>query len=251
MQYFSLFLIHKGQPVLIKKIIVTISILLACNHIFPANALASKKEIAQQLQTLADQRDLAALKQLGKKHADTLKTLEGKDFKDQNGPLIKAVKDQDKPLVEALLETGISPDLGYAWYRESPLMLATGQANIPLMKLLLDAGADASANAYHDQPSMGHPVLSYAIDATSLEAVKLLIKAGANVNSQTWYEKFTPLMIAASKGKEDMVNELLKHGADPKLKSTAGKTALQYAMKKPEIAELNKSYSKIIDRLRS
>jgi hypothetical protein len=41
----------------------------------------------------------------------------------------------------------------------------------------------------------------------------------------------TPLMIAARLGRADVVEELLALGADPELRDSAGRTALQVALK--------------------
>jgi ankyrin repeat protein len=49
----------------------------------------------------------------------------------------------------------------------------------------------------------------------NIDAVKLLIEAGANANVADAYQQETPLMWAAAEGHGDVVNELLKAGADP------------------------------------
>jgi uncharacterized protein len=48
-----------------------------------------------------------------------------------------------------------------------------------------------------------------------IDALKLLLEAGANANTADAYQQETPLMWAAAEGHGDVVNELLKAGADP------------------------------------
>lgn len=73
----------------------------------------------------------------------------------------------------------------YDTYCETPLMLAAQDGNIKEMKKLISAGANVNAIYGCEQPHAGNPVLRYAIDSRSLEAVALLIAAGANINGAT------------------------------------------------------------------
>ncbi|WP_412732512.1 ankyrin repeat domain-containing protein [Minisyncoccus archaeiphilus] len=57
--------------------------------------------------------------------------------------------------------------------------------------------------------------------------VKELIKAGADVNSQTFGQETTPLIYGI--GYIEVVKELIKAGADVNIKDKDGKTALVYA----------------------
>jgi ankyrin repeat protein len=65
-----------------------------------------------------------------------------------------------------------------------------------------------------------------------LDAMQLLIDAGANINAKT-PEGDSALHIAAFAGKTDVVRLLAKNGADLKLKDGAGLTALQVVEKQP------------------
>ncbi|MDB5013345.1 MAG: ankyrin repeat protein [Daejeonella sp.] len=60
------------------------------------------------------------------------------------------------------------------------------------------------------------------------DMVELLIKNGADVNAQS-QDGSTPLQLAAANEKLDVVLLLLKHGADANKKNMAGKTALDLA----------------------
>jgi len=61
-----------------------------------------------------------------------------------------------------------------------------------------------------------------------IKVCSILIAKGANVNAQAT-NGTTALMLAATNAKADVVELLLQHGADKKLKDSKGKTALDYA----------------------
>jgi ankyrin repeat protein len=68
---------------------------------------------------------------------------------------------------------------------ETSLMKASFRADKQEMQKLIKAGEDVNAVAFCCQPSTGYPVLRYAIDSHSPEAVQILLAAGANPNSMT------------------------------------------------------------------
>ena len=78
-----------------------------------------------------------------------------------------------------------------------------------------------------------------------LETMRVLIKAGADVNARagslphgTSTGRETPLYEAAFWGKAAMVQFLLKHGADPNLKDAYGRSPLTWAGKEGPIRDL-------------
>ncbi|MCD6047386.1 MAG: Ankyrin [Gammaproteobacteria bacterium] len=114
---------------------------------------------------------------------------------------------------------------------DTPLMNAVKRPDI--LKLLLDKGADVNA-----QNDFGKTALMYAIQYGNLDAVKILIDHGANVNLATYklpeadltdcantsiaagYR--TPLMYAAWHANNAVINYLLAKGANPNAKDSAG-----------------------------
>jgi ankyrin repeat protein len=105
-------------------------------------------------------------------------------------PLIAAVRKGSVKEVQQLIESGANvnestaekiPDSGID-YGESPLMIAAKKANLEIMKQLIDAQANVNFITSHDQPYWGRPVLAYAIDSGSVDAVRMLIEAGAKVD---------------------------------------------------------------------
>ncbi|THW80736.1 hypothetical protein D6D17_09829, partial [Aureobasidium pullulans] len=78
----------------------------------------------------------------------------------------------------------------------------------------------------------GRTLLSYAAQMNSVEAVRLLVNARADLNMKSEEkddEGLTPLLYAARGGHKDTVIALLDSGADVRSKDHEGRTALAYA----------------------
>lgn len=92
------------------------------------------------------------------------------------------------------------------------LTAASFDGTIEIIKLLLDAGANInSADGW---------ALQTAADQGHVEVVNLLLERGADVNATTTntnMPKCTALQAAVESGKGDIVDILLEHGADPNL----------------------------------
>ena len=88
-----------------------------------------------------------------------------------------------------------------------------------------------SAHFLSLQARDGSVALHWASVNGHLECVIALLEAGANIDKQT-FNGHTPLMDAARWSKIEVVRELLKQGADKKLKNKGGKTAHSLASNK-------------------
>src|SRR5579863_5081649 len=99
--------------------------------------------------------------------------------------------------------------------REStPLMYAAAYGSVDAMKILIGAGADVNANN-----SFGATALMWC--ANDMLKVRLLIDKGANVNARSKQGR-TPLMIAsAGDGNSDVVKLLIYKGADLSVKDNS------------------------------
>jgi ankyrin repeat protein len=72
----------------------------------------------------------------------------------------------------------------------------------------------------------GMTALHYAARDGRVEAVRMLLDAGADVNERTLGDQSTPLLIATINGNYDLAMLLLQWGADPKLASEDGAAPL-------------------------
>src|SRR5206468_2482310 len=120
-----------------------------------------------------------------------------------------------------LLKHGANPNATWVG-RTTALMEAAKEDHYEVCKLLLAAGADVNA----EEPT-GATALMYALNPfrTNLKTVQLLLSKGARVtiNKGRGYQ---PVMRAAETGDPEILNLLLAVGADPKVKSEDGHTAL-------------------------
>lgn len=92
-----------------------------------------------------------------------------------------------------------------------------------MVKLLVKAGADVN----HTTKTSSTPLRAASFDGR-LDIVKYLITHKANIHLANKYNN-TCLMIAAFKGHVEVLNCLLEEGADPNQKAHCGATALHFA----------------------
>jgi ankyrin repeat protein len=111
------------------------------------------------------------------------------------------------------------------WLHEegaTPFLRAAQSGDVVLMKLLLENGADPSIPTEHRvTPLMVAAGIGWVEGVTyewskqsTYDAVKLLIELGADVNAQDTLDGRTALMGAGHKGRNDIIELLVKHGAD-------------------------------------
>jgi ankyrin repeat protein len=139
--------------------------------------------------------------------------------------------------IQKLLAAGANPNLRmqsstetrtiftHQWLFEegaTPFLRAAQSGDLVLMKLLLEKGADPSIATVHGiTPLMVASGIGWVEGVTyewspqaTLDTVKLLLQLGANVNAQDTLDGRTALMGAAHKGRNDVVQLLVDHGAD-------------------------------------
>ena len=128
---------------------------------------------------------------------------------------LKSLLQMDAELVHAFSGDG--------W---TPLHLAAAFGTPLAVALLLTAGAPVEAVSQN--PQRNQPIHAALALGKNIKTVKLLLDHDAPVNA-TQAGGFTPLFSAASAGRQDLVELLQAHGADPFHKSDAGKTAADFA----------------------
>lgn len=106
----------------------------------------------------------------------------------------------------------------------APVADAAMARNREAVKALLKSGADVNA-AQGD----GMTALHWAARAGDLELAQMLLYAGANVKATTRLGAYTPLMMAADQGHAPVIAALLAGGADAKAANSLGTTPLMLA----------------------
>jgi uncharacterized protein len=107
----------------------------------------------------------------------------------------------------------------------TPLHLAAHFGRLEAVRLLLQAGADVAARSTN--PS-ANTALHAALAGRSLPVAELLLAAGVHVNAQQ-HGGYTALQAAAQHGDVALIALLLRHGADRTLAADDGRTALAMA----------------------
>ncbi len=198
-------------------------------------------------------------------------------FADEVIDAITAVSQNDSNALQKLLDGGLDPNLiGVENYQASLLNIACRNNSIDMVKLLLANGADVNIKGHGDYTALMwaaesaktteimellidkgadiHPVAQDGVnalikaifgvlsDSGSLEAVKLLINNGMDVNYAIDDEGapgYNALMFAVRWGKIEVVKYLISAGADVNTKAGEGDTPLSIAADE-EFAEIIK-----------
>jgi hypothetical protein len=112
---------------------------------------------------------------------------------------------------------------------DAPLIHAARTGSLETIKRLLDAGADVNLPGPTGDDWDATP-LQHAILARQPGAVRLLLERGADPNRAGGANSPAPLMLAAGDTDPTFVNLLLAHGADPAIQGKGGVTPLSSAV---------------------
>ena len=198
----------------------------------------------------------------------------------QNGSdLITAIMYQDSNKVKELVDKGVDVNYQDETYGSTPLILACQYNFVDLAKYLIGKGADINLQAKNGYTPLiaaagvseeltdlllakgadvklklknGTGAFTTAIVGVLMERVtiavaKKLLEKGADINESAINgdaEGYTVLMMAARNNNADLVNFLVKEGADLNLKAKDGSTALNLAEK-----ESHKDMVKLLKKL--
>jgi uncharacterized protein len=124
-----------------------------------------------------------------------------------------AVRENDAAKATALLKAGANVKAANR-YGITPLYLASENGDPAMLKLLLKAGADPNATV-----NLQETALMTAARTGNVEAAKVLLDAGAKIDAREEWHSQTPLMWAAAYKHPDMIEELIKRGADVNARS--------------------------------
>ena len=113
-----------------------------------------------------------------------------------------------------------------------PLHRAVHNGDTEALRMLRKAGADVNA-----QNQQGNTPLHDAVRNGEVAAIRTLIEAGANVNAQNWRDD-TPLLhwAAGDMSDTEILRVLLKAGADVNAQNQWGNTPLHLAAKRGNVA---------------
>lgn len=112
---------------------------------------------------------------------------------------------------------------------DSPLIHAARTGSLDTIKVLLDAGADVNQPGPTGDGWNATP-LQHAILARQSGAVRLLLDRGADPNRVAGPNAPAPLLLAAGDTDPTFVHLLLAHGANPAVEGESGVTPLSRAV---------------------
>ncbi|RWA11049.1 hypothetical protein EKO27_g4041 [Xylaria grammica] len=127
--------------------------------------------------------------------------------------LATAIECKQWSMMDNLLTAG-APVNGHPPMGLTALQVAAGSGSLEVVKRLLDAGADV--NQCNQRLFGGLTAIQLAVNSGSLAMVNCLLEAGADINQQNQGSStgFTTLQLAVNSGSLAMVNCLLQAGAD-------------------------------------
>ncbi|KAJ3114030.1 hypothetical protein HDU96_002618 [Phlyctochytrium bullatum] len=137
-----------------------------------------------------------------------------------------ASKAAQAPAVELLLAKGAPVNVPPLNPPTKPALFCALQAeeevdNLQILRLLLEHGAIVTSSDY-----IGHTALHEAIYTRPPEVLKLLLEFADNLDMSSQFGGYTPLGVAAQKGRLECIEMLLKAGANVNAIDDCGFTAL-------------------------
>jgi ankyrin repeat protein len=131
------------------------------------------------------------------------------------------------------------------WFEAERLHRAAAEGDLPEIQRLVAAGYDV--NGF--DADLSRTPLHYSVEGEQYKAAQWLIEAGANVNAHE-EEKIgeTPLSLAAQGNYPEIVELLLRNGADPDISGWMGLTARIRAQRRTD--EEGKKISLLLEQFK-
>jgi len=148
-------------------------------------------------------------------------------------PLMSAINRGSKQNVKLLLKRGAKVDCDWV-HGLSLIADAMNFYDLELVTLLIDNGAQVAPPPdmlTSEQDLTGYYLLHYAVDEGNIDMARLLIEKGKAPLNLPDQSGWTPLHLAAGHGYAEIVDMLLKQGADVNVKDKSGNTPLAWARK--------------------
>ena len=179
--------------------------------------------------------------------------------------LMLASRNGNVAVIERLLEAGADVNAREDLRGTTPLMWAADQGHAAALRVLIDHGADVAAKSStawtvhtllvyqttrlkgdtvlakrfasrpgnhledHDPNAGALTPLVFAVRRNAMDAVRVLLAAGADINGATG-DQWTPLLVAIQNRYYRLAMFLLDHGADPNIANHRGWTPLYLAI---------------------
>ena len=134
--------------------------------------------------------------------------------------------------------------LGAAGPADSPVADAAERGDLEAVRTLLKGGADVNT-AQND----GMTALHWAASRNDAEIARTLLYAGATVRATTRLGGYTALHLASRAGSAEVAGQILEAGADPNVYTTTGVSALHFAADAdaPEVVALLAAHGADVD----
>jgi ankyrin repeat protein len=143
-----------------------------------------------------------------------------------SSPLSRAIERSDLSMVKSLLSHGAMVGLKRV-YKEHDIFLATRKGNLVRVKFLFKAKPEAHYLNYRD--NSGNTLMHLASEYGHPDLMEFLIKRGAEINRKN-HEGNTPLHLSVSNRKRQAVALLLMKGVDINARNNSGETPLHLSI---------------------
>ena len=147
----------------------------------------------------------------------------GYEFNEES--FVKSIKDKRSDIVKLFIDSGMSPNTTFK----------VGKYNIPVIFYAINSGDEMTFQVLlHSKANLlasveGVSVLSKAAEKGTPEMISLIIKSGADINTEG-YNKMTPLMTAIENDNNGAAWLFIQSGADVNAADIYGMTSLMRAL---------------------